>query len=203
MQIDNQLLERIRAIPLPMAIAVSGFGGAGKSSFSARLGQHLGAAVISVDSFIKSRQLVSYDLWEWIDYDRLEHEVLTPLLSGCTSIEFGHFDWHANAVASRTGFHDCKRVIVEGVGLLRPSLLRHFAFSIWIDCPIEEAIGRGKRRDREVHGNPQDESWDGIWRRNDEEFYTLNRPDRLVDYVFDNSITEACSSSRESRPQPS
>ena len=190
MQIHDQLLTRIRSLPLPTAIAVSGFGGSGKTSFAAQLGQQLRAPVISVDSFIRDKRLTSYALWECIDYDRLEHEVLVPLLSGNTSIEFGHFDWSTNAIGSRVTLHDCQRAVVEGVGLLRPSLLRHFAISIWVGCPIEEAIRRGKKRDREIYKNPQDDSWDGIWRRNDEEFYALYRPDNLADYVFDNSITE-------------
>jgi uridine kinase len=48
----------------PLIIGVSGFGGAGKSSFSNELGKPLDAPVISVDSFMKDRTLQEYSLWE-------------------------------------------------------------------------------------------------------------------------------------------
>lgn len=188
MQIDDLLLDRVRSLPPLAAIAISGFGGSGKSSLAALLGRHLRAPVVSVDSFIRDRDLSDYARWEWIDYARLRREVLAPFCAGATPIGYGHFDWAANAITSRRSFPGGQRCLVEGVGLLRPALREHFAFSIWVRCPLEEAIRRGKRRDREACGNSHDEEWDGLWRRNDEECHRLYRPEQTANCIFDNSV---------------
>ncbi len=187
---NAHLAEQLRGTLTPGIIAVSGFGGSGKSTLAAEIGRLLDAPVISVDSFIKDRRLTNYSQWGLIDYERLEREVLAPFPMGAKPIEFGHFDWNANAVTSRRALTGCSRIVVEGVGLFRPELRRYFAFAVWVRCPLEEAIRRGKKRDREVYNNPQDESWDGVWRRNDEEYARLYRPEEAADAVYDNSAAD-------------
>ncbi len=76
-------------------------------------------------------------------------------------------------------------MLVEGVGLFRPSLMDRFSYTIWIDCPIDVAIARGKRRDNEDYGVNNDEYWDGIWRKNDLGCYNEFKPKEKVDLVIE------------------
>lgn len=119
-----------------------------------------------------------------MDFNRFEKEVCTPFRAGQNPIEYGLFDWNENRVTKREYVHHAGRLIVEGVGLFRPELLHYFAYKIWIDCPIELAIARGKKRDREEYHNPQDEKWDGIWKKNDLECYQAYTPEKIADEVI-------------------
>lgn len=68
---------------------------------------------------------------------------------------FREFDWEKNKIGGSTTIKPGNHLIVEGVGLFRPELLKYFAFTIWIECPIEVAIARGKKRDRDEYGIPE------------------------------------------------
>jgi uridine kinase len=168
-------------------IGISGFGGSGKSTFALALGKKIDAPVIGVDSFSKSNVHEGYEFWDVMDFDRLENEVLEPFVSGSPDIKYGDFDWEANKIGKEISLDQEGIVIVEGVGLLRPSLMEYFSCTIWIDCPIQEAIERGKKRDREEYNNPQDEYWDGIWKKNDLQCFEEFSPKANVNFVVDHS----------------
>mgnify|MGYP003402706914 FL=1 len=187
MKIDQATIDTITALPSPTIVAISGFGGSGKSTFAKLLGDALDAPVIGVDSFMKDRTIDKYALWEIMDFDRLTKEVLIPFHAEAKPITYGHFDWKSNEVAEQREVSNKGVLIIEGVGILRTSLLKYFSYSIWVDCPIEEAIARGKKRDRAVHHNPQDELWDGIWRNNDLEYFSTFSPKEVADLIIDNS----------------
>lgn len=180
------MLVKIAALPDRKLIGVSGFGGSGKSTFADELGHLLGAPVVGVDSFQKNRADDEYSLWDIMDFSRLEREVLAPFAAGATTIRYGQFDWATNGISEVRELTDVHTLIVEGVGLFRPELMKYFSFTIWVDCPVEEAIARGKKRDRKVHQNPQDELWDGVWRKNDAEYYEAYRPDKAADLIVKN-----------------
>mgnify|MGYP001562813272 FL=1 len=185
MQIPEELVAKCKSLNRPAIIAISGFGGAGKSTFANALGAKLDAPVIGIDSFARDR-LEKGSLWEAMDFDRLEKEVLIPFSANTKLIEYGHYDWGRNDVmktklAEHNGF-----LILEGVGLLRPNLNKYFSYKIWIDCPKEEAVRRGKKRDREEYKNPRDENWDGIWMKNDTEYFETFKPKEVADFVFSN-----------------
>ena len=188
MNIPEQLIQRIALLPSPAIIGVSGFGGAGKSSVAAMLGGKIGATVVGVDSFFKDRTISNYAYWEIVDFQRLEREVLQPFLER-KSVRYGHFDWGKNTIGESREVPVTNRLIVEGVGLFRPVLLGYFSLTIWVDCPMPEAIQRGKKRDREEYNNPQDEAWDGIWKRNDEECLAKFNPKNTAHFLFDNVNT--------------
>ncbi|TSC61399.1 MAG: hypothetical protein Athens041674_789 [Parcubacteria group bacterium Athens0416_74] len=78
-------------------------------------------------------------------------------------------------------------LIIEGVGLFRPELMKYFAYTIWVDCPLEEAVARGKKRDKDEHHNPQDELWDGIWKKNDIEYFDTYKPNEIADVIISNT----------------
>ncbi len=71
----NKLVEAIRErtqVAPYFIIAISGFGGSGKSTLSKQLAQILNdTTIISVDDFSLHRQAARTQAWESLDWDRL------------------------------------------------------------------------------------------------------------------------------------
>lgn len=182
--VSQEVIQRISELPTPKIIAVSGFGGSGKTTYAEALGKELGAPVVGVDSFQQEGLFdTEYRLWEVMDFGRLEKEVLEPFTNGATTITYHHYDsTYGNASEEKT-FSHTGTIIVEGVGLLRPELLKYFSLSIWLDCPLDVATARGKKRDREVHKHTHDEEWDGIWYENELQCLEAFHPDKAADII--------------------
>ncbi len=186
-QIPLDVLTHIKELKTPVLVGVSGLGGAGKSSFSRALGEALNAPVVGVDSFQRKGAFdTDYSLWEIMDYDRLEREVLQPFLAGQEVTEYGHFDASKEVISHTVKVKNTGILVVEGVGLFRPELMQHFSYTIWVECPLEQAVARGKKRDREEYGNPTDELWDGLWKKNDQEYLDTFKPQEVASLVFRN-----------------
>ncbi|TAJ15817.1 hypothetical protein EPO56_00795 [Patescibacteria group bacterium] len=184
MKIDKKIIEKIQSLDTPTIISISGFGGSGKSTFAKLLGSEIQAPVICVDSF--SRDSSASSLWDSMDFERLKKEVLLPFINGENPIFHGHYDSKLEAFIKDIRVEHRDRLIIEGVGLFRPELMNYFSYTIWIDCPLEEAIERGIKRDREIHKNPQDEKWNGVWKKNDLEYFESFNPKTNADLVVDN-----------------
>jgi hypothetical protein len=125
-----------------------------------------------------------------MDFKRFEKEVLVPFTEGKNPIYYSKFDWDNNVVMDPTKIDHQGFLVVEGVGILRPELKKYYALAIWVDCPIEEAVRRGKKRDREVWHNPKDELWEGIWKKNDLEYYEEFKPKDNADLIVDNGFMQ-------------
>jgi uridine kinase len=186
MNISQGLITKIQTLKTPAIIAISGFGGSGKSLLAKSLGLAIDAPVVGIDSFMKEGAFdTDYNLWEIMDFSRLEKEVLKPFINNESQIKYGHFDPKSNTISESREITNNGRLIVEGVGLLRPELLDYFTYKIWIDCPLDVAISRGKKRDRDDYGSPMDELWDGIWKKNDQQCYEEFKPMEKADYIVD------------------
>ena len=155
-------LSTIQKLPRPAIVAISGFGGSGKSTIAHKIAAELQAPVIGVDSFWQSTTCTTYQYWEVVDFDRLVREILQPFSAGSAELRYGEFDWEKNEVSSQKTIPATDFLIIEGIGVFRPDLMQYFSYTIWIECPLEIAIARGKKRDRDEYGVPQDELWDGI-----------------------------------------
>ena len=167
----TQIIKTIQKLKKPFIVAISGFGGSGKTTFANRLASEMHAPIIGVDDFFNTTEQLNYERWEIYDFERLEHEVIKPFLSGSTILSYRAFDWEENELTVFKTIHVDEVLIVEGVGLFRPELMKYYSYTIWIECPIEIAIERGKKRDRSMYGVSQDEKWDGIWRDNEMQCY--------------------------------
>jgi len=188
MYIDlNPITKKISQLPTPVIIGISGFGGSGKSTFATFLSKALDAPIIGVDSFCTSNLHQGHTFWDIMDYSRLENEVLIPCLQGEISLTYGVYGLDKDESLTGVQIEHTGIVIVEGVGLFRPELRKYFSLSIWIDCPIEEAIERGEKRDKELYGNPQNFLWEGVWKEQDLECFENYQPKKYVDFVLDHS----------------
>jgi uridine kinase len=187
MRSSEDILTKISSLPKPAIVGISGFGGSGKSTIAAQLGKELCAPVVGVDSFQKKGAFTTtFSMWNIMDFKRLEKEVLEPFSKGL-DVTYRHFDAEKEILLNTVTIPNKGMLIVEGVGLFRPELLKYFSYKIWIDMPIDMAIARGKKRDREEYGNPTDEQWDGVWKDNDLEYMRVCKPNEVADDLIDNS----------------
>lgn len=184
----QEIISEIQKLPTPAIIGISGFAGSGKSTFAQVLANKLGAQIVEVDAFWKNTTERNYTLWNIVDYARLEREVLIPLSKNVENIEYGVFNWESNSVQEKINITARDIVIIEGVGLFRPELMKYFSYTIWIDCPLNVATERGKKRDREQYRQSHDELWDGLWRENDEQYYNEFHPEKIADALLLNSL---------------
>ncbi len=186
MIIQPQIIDKLKALNSPAIIAISGFGGAGKSSAANQIGKLLDAPVVCIDSFIRKDKPKEYSNWEVMDFNRLISDVIKPFKEGKNPVTFIPSRWEDGVILSEVALNHNGVLVIEGVGLLQPTLMPYYSYSIWIDTEAEEAFRRGKKRDREEYNNPHDELWDGLWKENDIQFYEKNNPHKLADVVLDN-----------------
>jgi uridine kinase len=170
----------------PFIIALSGFGGAGKSTTANKLASYLEFTdIISIDDFILDRLSNRSDDWRGFDWERLTEEVLQPLRSNNKTITYGVYNWKENKIVQNKTLRVSQYVIIEGVGLLRPELQSYFDLSIWIDAPLEIASEQGKKRDREEYKANHDQLWDTLWIPNDNDYYKKYHPEQITDFLLE------------------
>lgn len=166
-------------------IAISGFGGSGKSTTARKLAEALKDAIsIPLDDFIVNRFQGRSSEWASFDWQRLIKEVLLPIRKGEKSIEYGVYSWIEDNVAQKKIVEIKKYVIIEGVGLIRDSLQEYFDCTVWIDTPFDIAIARGKKRDKEEYGADHDKLWDEVWGPNDRDYFEKCKPKERADFVL-------------------
>ncbi len=180
---DIDLINRIKEQEKPVIIGISGFGGSGKSTLARRLSEQLAAPIIGVDSFFRSIHETDYRDWEIIDFERLCTAVILPFTHNQSPLSFTEMDWGTGEITRQTEIQHNGVLIIEGIGLFREPLLGRFTIKIWIDCPIEVAMERGKARDKNAYGVDNDHLWDTLWKQNDLQYFASKKPHEGADYV--------------------
>ena len=154
-------------------VAVDGYGGAGKSTFAARLAAALGgAAVVHTDDFATGEPGV-----EW--WPRLEREVIAPLSAG-EAARYRRWDWQAKRLAEWHVVEPMPAVVIEGVSSARRAAADRLACAIWVEAPAGVRLERGLERD----GREARSSWDAWMAEEDAHFAqdgTRARCDLVVD----------------------
>lgn len=180
------LVSEIRATSSQtFVIAISGFGGSGKSTIAKKLVEALkDATIIPLDDFIMNRLQGRSLEWASFDWQRLIKEVLLPIRKREKSIEYGVYSWIEDKVAQKRTVEIKKYVIIEGVGLIRDSLQEYFDCTVWIDTPFDIAIARGKKRDKEEYSIDHDKLWDEVWGPNDKDYFDTFKPKEKADFVL-------------------
>jgi uridine kinase len=169
-------------------IALSGFGGSGKSTTADALSKSLeDAQTIHLDDFIVDRLSKRSENWDGFEWSRLIEQILKPITEGADIVEYGIYSWESNGVGETRKTILPKYVILEGVGLIRDDLKKYFDVTIWIDVPLVTATGRGKRRDVEEYKVPHHaELWDTIWTPNDADYFRKYEPNKKADFLLKN-----------------
>jgi uridine kinase len=137
----DALVREVMARPGPVRlVAVDGHGGAGKSTFAARLSRHAGGApVVPTDDF------ASWD--EPIDWwPRLLTEVVEPIVAGEEG-GYRRYDWIERRLAEWITVPRRPIVVIEGVSAGRREWSEHLAYTVFVATPEPTRLRRGLDRD--------------------------------------------------------
>lgn len=132
------ILERPGPVRL---VAVDGPGGAGKSTFAARLESAAAdrAFVVHTDDFASAEEPINW-------WPRLMASVIEPIVAGGTG-RFRRYDWNHRALAEWIIVPRRPIVVIEGVSSSRMEWHNHLAFLVWIETAPDARLGRGLERD--------------------------------------------------------
>jgi uridine kinase len=170
----------VQRSPLPV-MAVDGPGGAGKSTFAARLSDALdGMPVVHTDDFASWNEPI-----EW--WPRLLEDVLEPLAGG-RAARFQPYNWVTRSRDSWIEI-DAPRIILEGVSANRLAFSPHVAFAIWIETPRQVRLARGLERD----GAQMHDQW-SVWMAAEDAYIKLEAPDERSDLVVSGLASAASGS---------
>jgi len=155
-------------------VGIDGCGGAGKSTFAARLSNALDdPPVIHPDDF------ASHDVpTEW--WPRMLADVIEPLLRG-EPASYRPYDWTERRFADTTMTVEPRDVVlIEGVGATRKAWRKQLAMRIWVDCPRDLRLQRGIDRD----GEELREFWLD-WMRAEDDYLATEHPYAHADGTVD------------------
>lgn len=175
----DRLAAAVADLPSRSAIGLSGYGGAGKTALATALAERLpDVAVVAADGFlVRERCLAVTDDWGGLDRARLGHELLAPFRA-TGSATWAEYDWATDGYLRRT-LPPCRVLLVEGVGVLHPSL--RWDLAVWLDVDPDVAVTRAVARDLRQGADVSD--WP-VWAETDRRFQRRFHPDRVADLVL-------------------
>lgn len=168
----------------PYIVAVSGFGGSGKTTLAQALHDKLSdSAIVCIDSF-STHQWSRDSEWSNFDRQRFANEVLAPARNNSFPLSFSHIPWPGQEAGEPNVVQQVKFLIVEGCSIFHPSLLSYYDYKIWVDCDLNEATKRGMWRDRHVFKDEHDQLWLDVWMPNEQDFMDKYHPDTAADTLY-------------------
>jgi uridine kinase len=155
-----------------VAVGVDGCGGAGKSTFAARLSEAWeGSEVVHTDDF------ASWDCpLDW--WPRLLEQVLIPLSEGKVA-RYQKYDWVKREMGEWVELA-ASRVVLEGVSATRPEFRPYLAYRIWVECPADLRLRRGLERD----GEEMEGQW-REWMAAEDAYMARDTPHTQADLIID------------------
>lgn len=172
------VLAAVRAIGAPALIGVDGYGGAGKTTFAARLAEAVpGSVVVHIDDFAAP----SVPEWDWA---RFRNQVVVPLLAGGAA-RYQRWDWHTDSGADWVDVPAGALVIAEGVSSTRDEVGAPWALTVWVDAALELRLARARERD----GEQLLDRWVTDWIPSEDAYARREDPVSRVDFVVDGAAT--------------
>ncbi len=179
----EELAAAIAALEAPAAVGLSGRGGAGKSSLCRQLVAAMpGVAVVAGDDFLDPAGCAEVtDDWRGLDRARIARELIGPFHRG-EPVRWRRLDWVAGELAETRELPPCEVLVVEGIGVVHPSL--SWDLTVWVEVDAEVALERGIRRDHDEYGVDFEEVWREVWGPTDDAFVARFRPVETADLVL-------------------
>ncbi len=177
--IEHHLARQSEAI-----VAISGHGGSGKSTLAERLGGRFGVAdnqIIRMDGLYAKNYLQAKDIFDLHDWSAL----LSLLSHVRSSDRLRYLKRNDKEVEALVDVPKPQVVIVEGIRLIRPEILPFVDISVWIDCPLDVAADRAKKRNR-LQGDSDEEIalWDTKWVPEAKLYMEQTSPDKIASFIF-------------------
>lgn len=148
-------------------------------------------SVIPIDDFIIGDRTERSTDWRTFDRNRLRHDVLDVARPGniLRYQRFNSGEWANGESGTEREMQVGKIMVVEGCGVIHPTVMSYFDYSAWIDCPQEKALVSSKQRDsaetRLFGDDDTNALWDEVWGPNDQDYFNRFRPDLLVDVLIE------------------
>lgn len=141
-------------------VAISGYGGAGKSTLGIELGRgKAGIQLIHVDDYLDWPKVCARNEdGEGVDFESIVKAHIEPFKAGKKPVKY---------------------LIIEGIKLFREDRQKYFDYRVWVDTPISKANGNGQARDV-----TNQKLWEEIWVPNDEDFEKKHDPKQYVDALY-------------------
>ncbi len=184
----RRILEHVDACPARGAtklVAIDGRGGSGKT--------HLAAQLMSID---RSLRLLPVDYFPCREEEYPFHPTgvqtrisqarllmaLLPLTENAASAYSRSYWWEADRIDPLTRIEPGGTVLVEGCYSLLRAVRPLYDFSIWVECPYEQALAQAMARD-EV-GESGRAGWELGHAPNQERYIETHRPSEFADMVL-------------------
>jgi uridine kinase len=163
------------AAPGPVRlVGIDGCGGAGKTTFAARLAAALeGAPVVHTDDFASHDEPINW-------WPRFVARVVEPLQRGVAAT-FHPYDWvNRRRSDELIVILPSPVVLIEGVAATREAWRDMLSMRIWVDAPRDLRLERGIERD----GEELRAFWDD-WMRAEDDYVLREDPLAHADLVVD------------------
>jgi uridine kinase len=147
-------------------VGIGGHGAAGKTTLARAVP---GAQIVSTDEFWNGKAF---------DLDRLEREVVAPLVGGETAT-FASYDWAAGEARGSRTVDATGVVIVEGVCALHRKLRDAYAVRVWVEASYDVRLARAIARDGEAARN----TWVDVWMPSEDRYVERDDPVSCADLV--------------------
>jgi uridine kinase len=180
-------IEGLRANGDRIVVAISGYGGAGKSTLTRELVDVVPDSVrLRGDDFLDpARSHRRSNDWDGVERTRMRVEVIEPFRQGEVA-RFRPYDWDAGELGPVTTLPEASVLIVDAIGVLHPDLEGCFDLTVWVDVDLETAAKQGIERDRRA-GSDHDKLWDEVWIPNDRDFAATFDPAGKADLRYERS----------------
>jgi uridine kinase len=177
-------IDRLRAGSPRVLVAITGFGGAGKSTLTRALVDTVPDSVrLRGDDFLDPQRSHRRSTdWDGVERGRMRAEVLEPFRRG-DAVRFRPYDWDAGELGPTTSLPTASVLLVDAIGLLHPDLVGCFDLTVWVDVDLETAGRRGLERDR-TDGHDHDRLWAEVWTPNDRDFAEQFKPRERADLRY-------------------